>query len=202
MNDRAGHRWLMPIILTGQEAEIRRIMVKSQPRQTGLWDPIFFIYSFIHTCIHCLGHFHFVVVAVLGLELRAYTLSHSSSPFRVRYVQDRVSSTAKKIECRFPLAVIFYRGKEMPAPCIRRFMGAWENKGGVVSTLETMRIQQVKRFPPPWEAPWVETRVSTTAVAHALESPNSQARGSRISFQSGGSRAQVSALLHSVLRVC
>jgi hypothetical protein len=29
--------------------------------------------------------------AVVGLELRAYTLSHSTSPFCVRYFQDRVS---------------------------------------------------------------------------------------------------------------
>jgi hypothetical protein len=30
----ARHQWLTPIILTTQEAEIRRIMVQSQPRQT------------------------------------------------------------------------------------------------------------------------------------------------------------------------
>jgi hypothetical protein len=30
---------------------------------------------------------------VLGLELRAYTLSHSTSPFFVCYFQDRVSQT-------------------------------------------------------------------------------------------------------------
>jgi hypothetical protein len=29
----AGHQWLPPIILATQEAEIRRIMVQSQPRQ-------------------------------------------------------------------------------------------------------------------------------------------------------------------------
>jgi hypothetical protein len=29
----AGHRWLTPVILATQEAEIRRITVRSQPRQ-------------------------------------------------------------------------------------------------------------------------------------------------------------------------
>jgi hypothetical protein len=29
----AGHQWLMPIILATQETEIKRIMVRSQPRQ-------------------------------------------------------------------------------------------------------------------------------------------------------------------------
>jgi hypothetical protein len=30
----AGHRWLTPVILATQEADIRRIVVQSQPRQT------------------------------------------------------------------------------------------------------------------------------------------------------------------------
>jgi hypothetical protein len=29
----AGHRWLMPAILATQEAEIRRVLVPSQPRE-------------------------------------------------------------------------------------------------------------------------------------------------------------------------
>jgi hypothetical protein len=33
---RAGHWWLTPVILTTQEAEIRRIVVQSQPRQIVL----------------------------------------------------------------------------------------------------------------------------------------------------------------------
>jgi hypothetical protein len=33
-------QWLMPIILATREAEIRRITVRSQPRQIILWDPI------------------------------------------------------------------------------------------------------------------------------------------------------------------
>jgi hypothetical protein len=32
--DLAGHWWLTPVILASQEAEIRWIMVRSQPRQT------------------------------------------------------------------------------------------------------------------------------------------------------------------------
>jgi hypothetical protein len=33
---RAGHRWLTPVIIATQEAEIRRIMVQSQPGQAVL----------------------------------------------------------------------------------------------------------------------------------------------------------------------
>jgi hypothetical protein len=36
----AGGLWLMPIILATQEAEIRRIAVRSQPRQIVPQDPI------------------------------------------------------------------------------------------------------------------------------------------------------------------
>jgi hypothetical protein len=36
----ARYRWLMPIILSTQEAEIRRIMVQSQPRQIVPLNPI------------------------------------------------------------------------------------------------------------------------------------------------------------------
>jgi hypothetical protein len=35
-----GRQWLMPVMLATQEAEIRRIKVRSQPRQVLLWDPI------------------------------------------------------------------------------------------------------------------------------------------------------------------
>jgi hypothetical protein len=37
-HERDGHRWLTFVILTTQEAEIRRIMVRSQPRQI-VWRP-------------------------------------------------------------------------------------------------------------------------------------------------------------------
>jgi hypothetical protein len=37
--------------------------------------------------------FFFLFFEVSRLELRAYTLSHSTSPFCVRYFQDRVSCT-------------------------------------------------------------------------------------------------------------
>jgi hypothetical protein len=37
--------------------------------------------------------FFFFFFAVLGLELRAYTLSHSTSPFCDGYFRDRVSRT-------------------------------------------------------------------------------------------------------------
>jgi hypothetical protein len=35
-----GHQWLTPIILATQEAEIRRIVIHSQPRQIVPQDPI------------------------------------------------------------------------------------------------------------------------------------------------------------------
>jgi hypothetical protein len=35
----AGCQWLMPVVLTTWEAEIKRIVVGSQPRQIFLWDP-------------------------------------------------------------------------------------------------------------------------------------------------------------------
>jgi hypothetical protein len=35
----AGHQWLTPVILVTQEAEIRRIRVRSQSRANSLWDP-------------------------------------------------------------------------------------------------------------------------------------------------------------------
>jgi hypothetical protein len=37
---KAGYQWLTPVILATQEAEIRRIMVGSQPWQIVLRDPI------------------------------------------------------------------------------------------------------------------------------------------------------------------
>jgi hypothetical protein len=36
----AVHRWLTPVILATQKAEIRRVTVQSQPRQTVPRDPI------------------------------------------------------------------------------------------------------------------------------------------------------------------
>jgi hypothetical protein len=50
---------------------------------TELNLPAFFLCSF----------FFFLFFEVSRLELRAYTLSHSTSPFCVRYFQDRVSCT-------------------------------------------------------------------------------------------------------------
>jgi hypothetical protein len=38
--DEAGHQWLTPVILVIQEAEIRRIIVQSQPRQIVCEIPI------------------------------------------------------------------------------------------------------------------------------------------------------------------
>jgi hypothetical protein len=35
--------------------------------------------------------FIFIFLAVLGLELRAFTLSHSTNPFLMGFFQDRVS---------------------------------------------------------------------------------------------------------------
>jgi hypothetical protein len=35
-----GHQWLTPVILATQEAEIRRIIIGSQPRQIVLRNPI------------------------------------------------------------------------------------------------------------------------------------------------------------------
>jgi hypothetical protein len=34
------HQWFTPIILATQEAEIRRLMVQSQPQENSLQDPI------------------------------------------------------------------------------------------------------------------------------------------------------------------
>jgi hypothetical protein len=36
----AGYQWLLPVILATQEAEIRRIMVWSQPQGNSSLDPI------------------------------------------------------------------------------------------------------------------------------------------------------------------
>jgi hypothetical protein len=36
----AGYRWFKPIILTTQEAEIRKITVQSHPQAISLGDPI------------------------------------------------------------------------------------------------------------------------------------------------------------------
>jgi hypothetical protein len=36
---RAGHRWLIPVILATQGADIRRIMVQNQPQANSSRDP-------------------------------------------------------------------------------------------------------------------------------------------------------------------
>jgi hypothetical protein len=40
MATKAGYLWLTPIILANQEAEIRRIMVQSQPWANSSGDPM------------------------------------------------------------------------------------------------------------------------------------------------------------------
>jgi hypothetical protein len=52
-NWQAGDCCLTPVILATQEAEIRKNMgVKLAPDKQ-----FFYYYSFIHMCVHCLGHF-------------------------------------------------------------------------------------------------------------------------------------------------
>jgi hypothetical protein len=48
-----------------------------------------FVVIFLHMCI--LYFFFFFFFALLGLELRAFTLSHSTNPIFVKGFQDRVS---------------------------------------------------------------------------------------------------------------
>jgi hypothetical protein len=60
------------------------------------WDSFFFFFLLLpHLSLKTAltFFFFFFFFAVLGFELRAYTLSHSASPFCDGFFQDRISQT-------------------------------------------------------------------------------------------------------------
>jgi hypothetical protein len=78
----------MPRPFPGYLSSLLLYLPGSVPETSFLFSALYFNMSPEHGL-----HDFFFFLVVLGFEFRAYTLSHSTSPFSERFFQDRVSQS-------------------------------------------------------------------------------------------------------------